>query len=142
MGQTHETVIKRRIPATPEAVFNAWTDAEGMTKWLAISGRVSADIRTGGKFEIDMQHERKVYPHHGEFLRVEPPSLIEFTWFSEGTQQQRSVVTVELRDVVGETELILTHRGLPTVKSANDHWEGWTRIIGQLKDVLTKRKAA
>src|SRR5216117_3891332 len=99
MSQLHETVVKRRIAASPAAVFELWQDPALMTEWLASNGRVVADIRPGGKFEVEMHHEGKVYPHHGEFLRVEPPSLIEFTWFSEGTLWQRSVVTVELHDM-------------------------------------------
>jgi uncharacterized protein YndB with AHSA1/START domain len=55
------------------------------------------DPRVGGRFHIDMMGQGQTFPHDGEYLRLERPRLIEFTWISKGTNQQRSVVSVELR---------------------------------------------
>ncbi|MBA2457503.1 MAG: hypothetical protein H0V43_00950, partial [Gemmatimonadales bacterium] len=35
------------------------------------------------------RHEGKTYPHEGEYLRLERPRMIEFTWISEATERQR-----------------------------------------------------
>jgi uncharacterized protein YndB with AHSA1/START domain len=82
------------------------------------------------------------YPHEGEYLRLERPRLIEFTWISTATNRQRSVVTVELRPIEdGGTELVLTHRSLPTKQAETEHRDGWTAALDHLTDVLAARHA-
>ena len=78
------------------------------------------------------------YPHEGEYLRLEAPRLIEFTWISAATHGQRSVVLVELRALGDEkTELTLTQRALPDEKSAQEHHAGWSSALDQLPIVLS-----
>ena len=131
--------IHRRLPASPEEVFDAWLDADGMRHWMtpgrAAEARVRLDARVGGTFQIDMIHGARVYEHRGEYLVIERPRRLVFTWISEGTNHQRSVVTIELRpagDRGQETELTLTHDGLPTAEAAREHEKGWTEIVQML----------
>ena len=128
--------IRRRLPAPPEEVFDAWLDADGMRHWMtpgrAGEARVRLDARVGGSFQIDMIEGTRVYEHRGEYLVIDRPRRLVFTWISEGSNQQRSVVTVELQpagDRGQETELTLTHDGLPTADAARQHEEGWTEIL-------------
>lgn len=135
----NEIRLTRRIAASVDEVFDAWTDAGSLAQWMVpIAGgatRAQVDARVGGRFHIDMAGNGKVYPHDGEYLRVERPHLLEFTWISNATNRQRSVVTVELRALgVEETELTLTHRLLPDQESARAHHEGWGRGLDGLVD--------
>lgn len=140
----HEIRITRRIAATPEEVYDAWTDPRSVMEWMIPmpSGRATAELdpRVGGRFHIEMMAEGKTYPHDGEYLRLERPRLIEFTWISTATNQQRSVVRVELRPAANdETELTLTHELLPTEKAAQDHRAGWSAILDRLAESLSPR---
>ncbi len=140
----HDIRITKKLSATPDEVFDAWTDVKSVRQWMVPQSSWHAeakiDPRVGGKFKIDMIGEGKTYPHEGEYLRIERPRLIEFTWISQGTNQQRTVVTVELRPVGDETELTLTHKMFPTKEAANDHRQGWTAIVDHLADVLAKAR--
>ncbi len=141
---THEVRIVRRLAAPPDEVYDAWTDPQSVMEWL-LPRRVerttaTIDLRVGGRFQIDMVGDGRTYPHEGEYLRLERPRLIEFTWISMATNRQRSVVTVELRPVGdGETELSLTHKYLPTEEAAQNHRDGWTVALDHLTALLAAR---
>jgi uncharacterized protein YndB with AHSA1/START domain len=84
-----------------------------------------------------MEHGRGGAEHWGEYLAIDPPSLLQFTWISESTGFQPSVVTVELFDRDGSTELVLTHRRLPPSK-VEPHRNGWGTIVEKLSAALTR----
>lgn len=133
----HEIRIARKLAATPDEVYEAWTDPKSVMEWMIPipggSTRATLDPRVGGRFHIDMMGDGKTYPHDGEYLRLERPRLIEFTWISNGTNQQRSIVTVELLPISkDETELKLIHRLLPTEAAARDHNNGWSAALERL----------
>ena len=132
-----EIRLTRKIAASAEDLFDAWTDPDSLAQWLVPipggSTRARVDARVGGSFHIDMSGKDEVYPHDGEYLRVERPRLLEFTWISRATNGERSIVTVELRPLdAGTTELILTHRLLPNRATADAHHEGWSRGLDRL----------
>jgi uncharacterized protein YndB with AHSA1/START domain len=136
----HDLTITRNIDATPDEIFDAWTDPASMKQWFRPGPINRVDVVTepkvGGKFRIDMFEGQKSYPHHGEYLRLERPRLLEFTWISNSTQQQRSVVTIELHPNGKGTDLKLTHTLLPNEKEVTSHREGWTDIVEKLAGAL------
>jgi uncharacterized protein YndB with AHSA1/START domain len=73
--------------------------------------------------------------HHGEYLAIQPPSLLSFTWISRPTEHRPTVVTIEFREQGTGTELVLTHRGLPP-KAVEGHRKGWSDIVRLLAQEL------
>lgn len=126
------TRVPRTYDASPERVFAAWTEPASVKAWLAGGAQASVDAREDGLFYIGMPNEGRIYPHYGRYLRVERPSLLEFTWVSEGTQGKESVVTIELTARGKQTDLVLTHAGLPSEALAEDHRGGWTHFVESL----------
>ncbi|HEY9229134.1 MAG TPA: SRPBCC domain-containing protein [Gemmatimonadaceae bacterium] len=135
--------ITRRVRATPEEVFDAWLDADGMRTWMVGStlgqARATIDARVGGKFRLEMfKPDNTGFDHTGEYLTIDRPRKLAFTWFSLGTKHQRTVVTIELEPVGdGETKLTLTHQGLPSVEDAVEHEQGWGIVLGKLAEALS-----
>ena len=129
-------VVRKLLPATRDEVFAAWTDAESLRQWMcagdATEARATLDVRVGGTFRIDMIAGSAVYEHTGEYLEVDPPRRLVFTWVSRGTNHRRTVVTVELHEDGDETELVLTHEGLPSAEAARQHRAGWSSIVEKL----------
>jgi uncharacterized protein YndB with AHSA1/START domain len=139
----HEIRITRRIAATADEIYDAWTDPTSVSEWMVSipggSTRAKLDPRVGGRFHVDITDAGKTYPHEGEYLRLERPRLIEFTWISEATNQQRTVVRVELRPLTNdETELTLTHTLLPTEEAAQDHRGGWSTALDRLAAMISR----
>ena len=136
-------VVRRRMAVPRERVFEAWLDSESLARWMCPPNRthatVTVDPRVGGRFRIVMEGpaDGKDYEHRGEYLAIEPPSLLSFTWISRGTDYQPTVVTIELHEQGTGTDLVLTHRRLPP-KALEGHRSGWTDIVRLLDEVLTR----
>jgi uncharacterized protein YndB with AHSA1/START domain len=136
---TDEVVIRRVIPVPRETIFAAWLDPATLARFMRPGDitRATADVdaRVGGAFRIVMEHGRGDAEHWGEYLTIEPPALLSFTWISANTDLEASVVTIELHERGEGTELILTHRRLPPSKMES-HRNGWAMIVEMLADVL------
>lgn len=123
------TRVPRTYDASVERVFDAWTDPAKARVWLAGGEHATFDPRVDGLFYVGMSHGGRLYPHYGRYLKIERPRLLEFTWVSEHTEGKESVVTVVLTARGKRTELVLTHEGLPSEASAEDHRSGWTHFL-------------
>jgi uncharacterized protein YndB with AHSA1/START domain len=132
-------VVRRLLPVPREQVFAAWLDPASLAQWMrpgnVTSATVEVDARVGGKFRIVMVKGEGPVEHWGEYLAIEPPSLLSFTWHSVNTDLRATVVTVELHEEGTGTELILTHRRLPTAR-VDAHKKGWTEIVQKLGATL------
>lgn len=135
-------VVRRRIAVPRERVFEAWLDSESLARWMRPLGTthatVSVDPRVGGGFRIVMEggSNGSDNEHRGEYLAIEPPSLLSFTWISRATDHAPTVVTVEFLERDAETELVLTHRRLPA-KAVEGHRAGWSEIVRLLDEALS-----
>jgi len=132
-------VVRRVISVPRNEVFAAWLDPASLARWMrpgdVTKATVEVDARVGGKFRIVMMHGRGGDEHWGEYLTIEPPSRLSFTWMSAHTDLRPTVVTVEFLERGSNTELILTHRGLPAAR-VDAHKNGWTDIIAKLGETL------
>jgi uncharacterized protein YndB with AHSA1/START domain len=134
-------VVRRVLPVERERVFAAWLDPVSLATWMrpgdTTSAIVEVDPRVGGRFRILMQQPQAScsYEHQGEYLAIEPPSLLSFTWISAATDLRPTVVTVELHQRDGGTELVLTHRRVPP-EQLSGHRRGWTEIVRLLETEL------
>jgi uncharacterized protein YndB with AHSA1/START domain len=137
--EPEEIVIRRFLPAPRERVFAAWLDPLSLARWMHPGGEATAtaevDARVGGRFRIVMKHSGGVTEHSGEYLVIERPARLSFTWISEHTHQIPTQVTVECFERDQGTELVLTHRRLPASK-IEGHRRGWTTILQNLERVL------
>jgi uncharacterized protein YndB with AHSA1/START domain len=135
-------VVRREIAVPRERVFQAWLDSESLAEWMRPGNfdrsLVTVDPRVGGGFRIVMQGSgHGPVEHRGEYLAIEPPSLLSFTWISRNTDDRPTVVTIEFHERGTGTELVLTHRGLPE-KAVEGHRKGWTAIVQLLDEVLSR----
>jgi uncharacterized protein YndB with AHSA1/START domain len=128
------------LPAPIDEVYDAWTEPKTMARWLSPIGHseVEADVRVGGTFRVVMGDMR--IEHTGEYLAVEPPRRLSFTWQSPYTGDEPSVVTVILTADGEGTHLLLVHERLPDGE-AESHRGGWGAILQRLAtEVLTGSK--
>jgi uncharacterized protein YndB with AHSA1/START domain len=135
-------VVRRQIAVPRERVFAAWLDSESLAQWMrpgnCTHAAVALDPRVGGGFRIVMQgRPQGDAEHRGEYLTIEPPSLLSFTWISKHTDEQPTVVTIEFHERGTGTEVVLTHRRLPP-REVDGHRKGWTDILRLLDEALTR----
>ena len=105
------------------------------------------DVRVGGEYELHMygaagEHNRVT----GEYLVVEPPGLLEFTWSVKVLRAEadragdvdNTRVQVQLEADGEATRLLLTHDRFPRASAAEGHEGGWLSCLDQLEQALGK----
>ncbi len=137
--------LSRILPAAPEAVFAAWTDPASLSQWFDPGGvsvtLAEIDARVGGRLVINMRGNEsgRDFPHDGEFLEVDPPRRLVFTWRTPWEQESR--VTLELVPHEGGTELTLIHERIPNAELRDSYQGGWTRVLESLEGHLARAAA-
>jgi uncharacterized protein YndB with AHSA1/START domain len=147
--KTEENVrleINRVIKVSRERVYAAWTDPAQLKEWFGpenVQTRdLVADARVGGKFRWDLTNsEGEKMTMLGEYRELQPGKKIVFTWKwddDETWENHISIVTVELSDREGGTELRLTHEQLPNEQSRDGHTRGWNSALNKLENFLSR----
>jgi uncharacterized protein YndB with AHSA1/START domain len=123
--------IERTLPAPPERVWHALTEAAALTAWFwpanfATTARI--DARPGGELRIAAANGLAV---SGRFRTVEPPRRLVLTWRWDGDDEE-TLVTIELSEADGGTALVLTHEGFTADATRDDHRTGWSDCLDRL----------
>jgi uncharacterized protein YndB with AHSA1/START domain len=141
----HRVVVRRRMPAPREIVFEAWINPGGIREWMcpgdAISAEATLDVRVGGSFRIVMKAKDRDHVHTGTYQVVEPPAKLVFTWSAIENPGETTLVTVELFPAGNESELVLTHERLPKADVAARYESGWGTIAEKFATYLARRSA-
>ena len=136
-------VVRKRLPATCEEVFDAWLDAEGMRRWMCpgpvTSCEVTMETCVGGHFRVVMTGPGVEVVNTGEFRILDRPAKLMFTWVSSRWNEQETLVTVELHPQKDDCELVLTHERFPREHSTEQLTEGWGEILEKLGVHLVSR---
>jgi uncharacterized protein YndB with AHSA1/START domain len=136
-------IVRRRLPATCEEVFEAWLDAAGMRRWMCpgpvTSCEVTMETRVGGRFCILMRGPGMEVVNTGAFRVLDRPSKLVFTWVSSRWEEQETLVTIELQPHGEECELVLTHERFPAGHSTTELAGGWGQILEKLDGALARR---
>jgi uncharacterized protein YndB with AHSA1/START domain len=121
-----------RIDAKPEAVFPFLTEPELIVRWKGVDARVEAV--PGGEYRVRVTARNIAV---GEYVAVEPPSRVVFTWGWEGDEllpPGSSTVEIELVPDGDGTIVRLTHSDLPDGADAAQR-EGWEHFLPRLATV-------
>ena len=138
--------IKRFINAPRDRVYAAWTDPTQLKEWWGPkqmqTKTLEFDPREGGNYRWTLVNEEgEEMTVFGAYRELVPGRKIVFTWKwddDEAWENHTSMVTVELSDRDGGTELRLTHEQLPSVESRERHTEGWGVVLDRLEKFFSK----
>ncbi len=144
--RTTSVRVKRTLPADVARVFAAWSSAEAMSRWFVVepgwTAKAANDFRVGGTYRVEMRRsDGTVFVAWGEYLEIDPPRRLVFTWNSALPAIQQSRVTVELASVGSSTELTLIHELLPDTDEGRAHAVGWEGSLANLERYLENREA-
>ena len=133
--------LKRRLNASPEKVYAAWTEPTHLTQWFGPEGgvveRADLNVRPGGRYTI-VFHTKDGEQHHvsGVYKEVVPNEKLAFTWAWRSTPERESLVTVALRPDGEATELTLTHEQFFDEAARDRHNTGWTGALNKLEKLF------
>ena len=85
--------LKRRLNATPERVYTAWTDPEQVAQWFGPphteTVEAEADAREGGRYRIFMRSkDGEEHDVRGIYRKVVPNRELVFTWAWQSTPER------------------------------------------------------
>ena len=134
--------LKRRLNASPDKVYAAWTDPQKITRWFAPSSvkagteRASIDARTGGRFRISFSTDEEYHEVGGVYRELVPNQRLVFSWAWHSTPERESQVTVTLEPDGDGTLLTLHHEQLFDQAARDGHERGWTGMLDKLENYL------
>ncbi|MEM7423105.1 MAG: SRPBCC domain-containing protein [Pseudomonadota bacterium] len=141
-GQT-SLMIKRVFQANIDTLFKALTAPDAIMHWMgakmAKPAEVAVDLRVGGAYEINMiGHDGSTYNVSGEYLEIDAPTRVSFTWAWQSSPDRVSRVTYVLTPLDSEqTRLTLTHEKLFDETVRDSHAGGWTATFDSLETFLS-----
>ncbi|MFL6429641.1 MAG: SRPBCC domain-containing protein [Acidobacteriaceae bacterium] len=128
--------VTRTFAVTPERIFDAWLNPEIARRFLFATPtgeivRVDIDARVGGKFVIVRRTDGDDVEHFGEYLAIDRPRRLVFTFAVPKYSAVYTQVSIEIVPAGSGSKLTLTHEGvLP--EWADRTQEGWEMILGLL----------
>lgn len=146
MSNIQSLIVTRRLNASPERVFDAWLDPEMARKWLfTIPGGeivvAENEPKVGGTFTFVDKREDDEIRHVGEYLEIDRPRRLVFTFAVPQFSPAYDRVTIEIARLDTGCELTLTHE-MPA--DMFGEWgeasrQGWTTMLGALAVQLLRR---
>lgn len=116
------------IDAAPEVVFEFLVTEAGMTAWMGQWAHL--DPVPGGAFAVDVAG----HPARGQFLEVDPPRRVTFTWGFAGNEALppgSSTASFDLTPITTGTRVDVVHSGLPA-GDVPGHVRGWAHFLTRL----------
>lgn len=134
------------VPASPERAFRALTTAE-VERWWGSAGGYrmtawSADLRAGGRWSVVPQTaDGRTMPASGKFLEIDAPHKVVQTrmydWDHPRLGRRETTVTYRFDPVAAATRVTVRHDGFAGLTdAAEEHRDGWERVLGELAAYL------
>jgi uncharacterized protein YndB with AHSA1/START domain len=130
--------IVRRYEASPQRVWQAWTEPQALSRWFGPGEGESVthaelDVRPGGRYTIAFRtpdgEEHRV---SGEYQDVAAPRLLSFTWAWQSTPERVSLVRIELQPDGTGTRMSFRHDRFFDRAARDNHERGWAVTLGKL----------
>ena len=130
------------VDAPRERIFRTLTEPAELARWWGPHGyttpEIDLDLRVGGGYRFTMQPPDGDRFHlAGEFLEIEPPSRLVYTfrWEEPDPDDRETVVTLSLDDLGDATEVSLSQGEFATEARLELHRSGWTDSLEKLREL-------
>jgi uncharacterized protein YndB with AHSA1/START domain len=133
-----ELTINRTLAAPADRVWAALTDPAALAAWFwprRFAPTAEVDLRVGGRYRIDGPAVGMAAS--GEYVTVEPPHKLVFTWVWDG-EPGETLVTIELTPAGTGTELTLRHERFADDAGRDSHAQGWHDCLDRLPQWLSR----
>ncbi len=128
--------VERVLEVAREDAFDAWLDAAALRTFICPAPGHATDValdpRVGGTYRFVMSLPDRELVVTGEYVALDRPDRISFTWRCSDTGDVESVVTVTFEPHGDRATLMrITHSLLPP-SLIRQHADGWTLVAAQL----------
>jgi uncharacterized protein YndB with AHSA1/START domain len=132
-----ELIVTRTLAYPVDRVWRAMTDPVALAAWFwpqRFNPTAEVDLRVGGRYRIDGPAVGIAVS--GEYVAVEPPHKLIFTWAWDG-EDDETLVTVDLTATAGGTDVRLRHEKFGTDEQRDEHTQGWYDCLDRLPTWLS-----
>lgn len=145
MTESTTVRVQRVMPATPDLVFDEWLDPESLQEWMCPRPvrvlDVTVEPHVGGVVRIDVDDSGTRVLISGQFLTIDRPNLLRFTWANSNWPDptSESVVNVSFEPVGDDETLMSIEHSLLPPEEFESFDSGWTLTVDQLAAALGGR---
>ena len=139
----HDTLVSEiEIAAPPDRVFRALIDPQQVLLWWGQAGmyrctEFTSDTRPGGKWRSSGESmDGGSFNVFGEYLEVDPPRALTYTWTASWTGDAKTTVRWELEPTTKGTLVRIRHSGLVARPELAQSYRGWPLILGWIRAYL------
>jgi uncharacterized protein YndB with AHSA1/START domain len=130
------------IDAPATRVWRALTTPDELERWF-FGVKTESDWRKGSALVHRGELQGKPYEDKGEILRIEPPTLLVHTHWSDVSglpdePQHYQRVTWSLDDDDGRTSLTVHEDNLPSEDAKRMSDQSWPHALGNLKELVER----
>ena len=132
---------KVMINAPVKKVWKAITDPKEIEKWMLMTTDFSPEKGKEFIFRKEDPEENWDGIFHCKVKEIIKNKKLVYTW-NTAFMNADTLITIELKEIKGKTELTLTHSGWEKVaanreQTRNAHSEGWDiRLLQKLKEIV------
>jgi uncharacterized protein YndB with AHSA1/START domain len=138
------------IDAPAAEVFEALTDPAQLASWWGSPDSYRTfdwklDLRVGGAWSCQAEnpHTGQRSTVVGEYLELDPPRRLAYTWLPSWDNVVATTVRIELDESAGRTRVRVVHTGFEgRAQSCQGHAAGWIRVLGWLAAGLARAPAS
>jgi uncharacterized protein YndB with AHSA1/START domain len=135
--------LHRVLRASPEKVYKAFLDPDGLAKWIPPYGFTCKvhhlDAHVGGTFKMSFTNFSSGHSHSfgGDYLELVPGQRLRYTdKFDDPNLPGEMTVTVNLRAVSCGTDVAITQEGIPDLIPTEMCYLGWQESLAQLAQLV------
>jgi uncharacterized protein YndB with AHSA1/START domain len=134
--------IERTFDASAEDVFDAWTEAEVMRRWLHCrpdwdTPVAEVDLRVGGQVRIVMRRaDGSTAGMRGEYTVIDRPRRLVMTWTFDEAPSNRQLIELAFSESGGRTTVVMVNSDISTDERRDAQQEGWQGCLDELERSL------
>jgi len=150
-----QLVLERTIKASPERVFDAFTDPEELKRWWWPNGfscpAAEVDLRVGGTYRLAMEWPDFIptgqqFAHHlaGEYYEIERPHRLVMSGRAVSDEQGElfaTLIELTLEPCAAGTALTMRQsyfEPLPPAEAMGGAEQGWSEQLDKLERLLAE----
>lgn len=140
--------VSHRFSQPAENVFDAWLDVKKASQFMFTTetgdlARCEIDPCVGGEFVMTDRRPGGDVEHRGQYLKIERPHRLVFTFGIPSESPDYDIVTIEIKPVEGGCELTLSTEMKPEwVDYVDRSRDAWAKILNSLDGALNLPKNA
>jgi len=140
-----DTIVSEIHIAAPAArVFQALVEPAQLVQWWGQKGlyqctKFQNELRAGGKWKSEgVGPDGNRFEASGEYVEIDPPRLLVYTWVASWTGEFRTSVRWELEPTKEGTLVRIRHSGFAAHPELPQGYKGWPRMLGWLQALLER----